>query len=303
MAGVGGSAEDVLDELCSVLQGLPVEDAEEEVRTTLQKATGVASDADTLAILLKVLRGARDAAMEGYDSWEIPVEYCRRLPELCDRNFVGALGGDGGERRGRDFPASVVAAVYADRCGRTLALANELAAARERLQAAVNVFSVVPDSGSLELRQQRAGARASLARVWRRMGHAAAAREELLNALSLHAALPGSPELAALAGELCEVLGEAGADAVSPELVATISAGRREVRRVLRGAAPGPPGPRRRVPVRWPAGAGRPRARDARRAPAQQVRGPGAAGRAGRGARRPALGRGSAAAGGGGGGG
>ncbi|CAE8701848.1 unnamed protein product, partial [Polarella glacialis] len=209
-----------LDELCQELLGLPIIDAEEEVRAALKKASGEATDADTLAVLLRVFRSARDSALEGYDTWDSPVEYCGRLAQLCDRNFLGASAGDAG--RIQDFPSSIVAAVYAE-CGRTLALASKTNEAGDKLRKSLNVFSMMSDPDEADQRQM-AAAHASLARVLRRQGQAAKAQDEYLQALQVLAELTLGPELPGLISEYCEVLVEVGEDAaLSPALVELVA--------------------------------------------------------------------------------
>lgn len=204
-----------VDDLGEHLRGLPPAEAERQVRAALRSSNGEASEADTLAVLLKVFRLARDDALEGYVSWDIPVVYCNRLTRICDENFVGATGGE--PAGASDFPASAVAAIYAE-CGRTLALADLLPAARDRLQKALNVFSIVPGGAEDAVRYQTADAGASMARVLRRLGRPEEAQTQYLKALEIYAELPTTDVLADFITEYCEVLGEAGRDMLSPTI-------------------------------------------------------------------------------------
>jgi len=218
--GEWGLPQADFDELCQTLQGLPPEDAEQEVRAALRSASTEASAANTIGIMLRVFRIARDSALEGYETWDVPVAYCRWLTSMCDQNFVGAVGGETDGRQ--DFPAVAVASVYAE-CGRTLALADQLPAARDRLQKALNVFGVMPGAAGAAVRLQTASTCASMARVLRRMGQPSPAQAQYLKALQTYTELPTTDDLAAFIGEYCEVLAEAGADEVSPSMLALLA--------------------------------------------------------------------------------
>lgn len=212
-----------LDALLEEIQYLPAAEAEDQVRAFLLRASGSATDADTLAILLKDFRVKRDHALEGYQSWESIPTYCRRLTALCDKNFVATTGGEPGESL--DFPASVVATVYAE-CGRTLALAEELQQSRAHLLKAVAVFAITPESGegALSVAHQKAATRAALARVLRKLGHSKSAEREYLEALQLYMPLPHSEDVGNLITEYCDVLGDLGGDCfVAPDFIGDLA--------------------------------------------------------------------------------
>ncbi|CAJ1392940.1 unnamed protein product [Effrenium voratum] len=181
---------------------MQVEDAEEEAREALKEVTDVAADADVLAVLLTVFRTDRDSAIRGDDSWENPLGYCKRMCALCDRNFLSG----GGQPRADDFPARVVAGVYAE-CGRTFFVAGETSTARDQLQKALNVYEILKP-GHEEL-PQLAACRASLARVCRKSGQLRRAQDEFLQALQLLAELPDCFDAPELISEYAEVLAEA----------------------------------------------------------------------------------------------
>lgn len=195
-----------LPALCEQLQGVPPLEAEEEIRAALRRSKGKDSDADTLAMLLKVFRSTRDAALEGYEPWNTTLAYCARLTALCDKNFIGTLHSDH-EQAQSDFPASAVATVYAE-CGRSLGLAEELQLAREYLSKGLQVFAVIPEGrgSSLALDRQRAAATAAHARVLWRLGHTEPAEKEYLQALTAFSKLPAMEEISALISELCDLL-------------------------------------------------------------------------------------------------
>jgi len=208
------------DEFCLALQGLSPEEAEKKIRSALQDSTGEAGDADTLGILLKVFRLARESALEGYGSWDLPLAYCNRLTGLCDKNFVGSSGCE--TVREDDFPASIIAIVYAE-CGRTCALADRLHAARDRLQKAMSVFGVVPGVPTDSMIHQRIMTGASLGRVLRRLGADEAAKAQYLKALQLYADIDPFDDLAEFLSEYIEVLGSAGGDSLSPTMFSMIA--------------------------------------------------------------------------------
>lgn len=214
-----GSRYASVDALLDGIQGLTPVEAEEQIRGFLLGARGSASDADTLAILLKAFRAERDGALEGYQPWDNTASYCKRLTGLCDMNFVATSGSEPGEYM--EFPASVVAFVYAE-CGRTLALSGELQKAREHLSKALSVFAIVPESGedALSVVQQKAAARAAHARVLWKLGHPKPAEKEYLQALQLYMPLPPSEDIAHLITEYCDVLAELGDNCfIAPDFV------------------------------------------------------------------------------------
>jgi len=208
------------DEFCQALQGLSPEEAEKKIRAALQDSTGEAGDADALGILLKVFRLARDSALQGYNSWDLSLAYCNRLTGLCDKNFVGSSGCE--TVREGDFPASIIAIVYAE-CGRTFALADHLHPARDRLQKAMSVFGIVPGVPNDSMIHQRIIAGASLGRVLRRLGADEAAQAQYLKALQLYADIDPFDDLAEFLSEYVEVLGTTGGDSLSPSMFSMIA--------------------------------------------------------------------------------
>uniref|UniRef100_A0A7S1APX0 Uncharacterized protein n=1 Tax=Noctiluca scintillans TaxID=2966 RepID=A0A7S1APX0_NOCSC len=207
------------DELEAQLEGLPPDEAEEHARKVL-KQSGKGTDADVLGVLFNVFRFGRAAALAGSDSWDTTVAYCDALTKICDRNFIRFAGGEPGE--GGDFPASMVATVYAE-CGRTLALADRLPRAKDKLEKALVVFDIVPDTVEDVWRQQAASAKASLARVVKRLGNFQEARNQFSQALSAHAVLPPSEAVTAFLVEYCEVLGDAQREELSKGLVSLVA--------------------------------------------------------------------------------
>lgn len=141
-----------------------MEDAEEEAREALNRATDLASDGDVLAVLVATFKLDREASIRGDDSWERPLEYCKRMCTLCDRHFLSG----GGQPRPDDFPARVVGSIYAE-CGRTSALAGSTSKARSLLEKALNVFALIPEPSMEEILEISA-CRASMARVLKRLG-------------------------------------------------------------------------------------------------------------------------------------
>lgn len=213
--------EDVdLDELCDSLQGYSSTEAEAEIRSALRKMgrDPASVEADTLAAMLKVMKLLRESALKGYDSWEnlhVPA-FCDHLTSACDKHIVSTdafhkhtlLGG-------QDLQYAIVAIVYAE-CGRTLGLADELSKARDRLEKALNVFAVLHDSADTATLRQEAAAKASLARLQKRLGGAAGAQSHYLQALRAYAELESGPDTAEIVGEFCELLGKIGLEALSP---------------------------------------------------------------------------------------
>jgi len=209
------------DEFCQALQGLSPEEAEKKVRSALLDSTGeAAGDADALGILLKVFRIARESALQGENSWDLSLAYCNRLTGLCDNNFVGSSGSE--TVREDDFPASIIAIVYAE-CGRTFALADRLPAARDRLQKAMSVFGIVPGLPTDSMIHQRIITGASLGRVLRRLGADEAAQAQYLKALQLYADIDPFDDLAEFLSEYIEVLGSSGGDSLSPSMFSMIA--------------------------------------------------------------------------------
>ncbi|CAK9035646.1 Potassium voltage-gated channel protein eag [Durusdinium trenchii] len=207
-----------VEELSERLLGLEVDDAEEEAREALNESTDGATDADVLAVLLTVFKADRESAIHGEDSWERPLEYCKRMCSLCDRNFLSG----GGQPRVDDFPARVVASVYAE-CGRTHALAGQISSARDLFQKALNVFALLPEPNMDETLEISA-CRGSLARVLRRAGQLKGAQDEFLQAMQLLADVPDTIEVSGLVSEYAETLASAGNEAVaSPDLLNLIS--------------------------------------------------------------------------------
>lgn len=195
-----------------------MDDAEEEAREALNESTDGATDADVLAVLLTVFKADRESAIHGEDSWERPLEYCKRMCSLCDRNFLSG----GGQPRVDDFPARVVASVYAE-CGRTHALAGQISSARDLFQKALNVFALLPEPNMDETLEISA-CRGSLARVLRRAGQLKGAQDEFLQAMQLLADVPDTIEVSGLVSEYAETLASAGNEAVaSPDLLNLIS--------------------------------------------------------------------------------
>ena len=156
-----------------------MEDAEEETREALNESTDGATDGDVLAVLLTVFKADRESAIHGEDSWDRPLEYCKRMCFLCDRNFLSA----GGQPRVDDFPARVVASIYAE-SGRSFALAGQISSARDLLQKSLNVFLLISEP-SMEEVLEISACRASLARVLRRAGNLKGAQDEFLQAMQL----------------------------------------------------------------------------------------------------------------------
>lgn len=208
-----------MEGLSERLLGLSVEDAEEEAREALNDATDGATDADVLAVLLTVFKADREYSIHGEDTWDRPLEYCKRMCSLCDRNFLSG----GGQPRPDDFPTRVVASVYAE-CGRSYALApGQTSAALDLLQKALNVFTLIPEPNMEEVLEISA-CRASLARVLRRVGQLKKAQDQFLQAMQLLAEVPDSFEVPGLVAEYSETLAAAGDDAVaSPALLDLIT--------------------------------------------------------------------------------
>lgn len=215
MTWTGGRTGD-LEGLAERLLGLSVEDAEEEAREALSDAMDAATDADVLAVLLTVFKADREYAIHEEDTWDRPLEFCQRMCSICDRNFLSA----GGQPRPDDFPARVVASVYAE-CGRSYALAGQVPAASELLQKALNVFGLIPEP-SMEEVMEISACRASFGRVLVRSGQMKRAQDQFLQAMQLLADVPDSLELEipALVTEYSETLAAAGDEAVaSPALL------------------------------------------------------------------------------------
>lgn len=196
-----------------------VEDAEEEAREALDEATDLVTDSDVLAVLLTVFKADREYAIHGEDTWDRPLEYCKRICSLCDRNFLSG----GGQPRPGDFPVRVVASVYAE-CGRSYALAPEqTASSLDLLQKALNVFALIAEP-NMEEALEISACRASLARVLRRVGQVKKAQDEFLQAMQLLAGVPDSFEVPGLVTEYSETLAAAGDEAVaSPALLDLIT--------------------------------------------------------------------------------
>ncbi|CAE7542261.1 eag [Symbiodinium natans] len=209
-----------MEALCERLVGLSVEEAEKDAREALQEAKDDARDGDVVAVLLQVFQSARSSVLDSEEeptdySWTEVLGYCSRLCALCDRNFL-SLGGQPGPD---DFPARVVASIYAE-CGRTLAVAGHPVEARTRLQKALNVFGLISEPTEEEA-WILAACRASMARALRQLGQLKGAQDEFLQALQLMANLPESYEVTELLSEYCEALSEApkGEAVVSSTLV------------------------------------------------------------------------------------
>jgi len=82
----------------------------------------------------------------------------------------------------------------------------------------LNVFQILTNKNEERVQLQEAGAKASLARVVRRLGHIEIARGLYLQTLESYTKLPVVGEVADLIGEVCEVLGEAGSEFFTPAL-------------------------------------------------------------------------------------
>lgn len=223
--------EDVdFDDLAEDLQCLGPLEAEQQARDALLRAghEQIAA-ADVLAILLKAFMLIRDAALRDCDGWEVSIAYCDHLTSFCDKNFMQAANAEGGESEKHDLPASVVATVYAE-SGRTLALADKLPKARDRLEKALNVFAILPGAessgtGTAEddgLRRHWAAAVASLGRVYRRLGLTEEAEGRYIRALQLYTTLPVETDIADFLSEFCELISEKDADTLSPALPALL---------------------------------------------------------------------------------
>eukprot|EP00929_Paragymnodinium_shiwhaense_P106536 TRINITY_DN719_c5_g1_i1.p1 TRINITY_DN719_c5_g1~~TRINITY_DN719_c5_g1_i1.p1 ORF type:complete len:513 (-),score=163.08 TRINITY_DN719_c5_g1_i1:134-1672(-) len=211
-----------LDELCDSLQGLPPADVEREIRSALNKVQGEVNEPDVLGLVLRVFRVARDAALDDYGDWQNIIGLCNLLTTLCDKSSMGFAGGaDNPEYvEGQDLPASMVGSIYAE-CGRTLAIAgsDRLKQARDRLQIALNVFGIIPESLADEnIQRQTAAATASLARVQRRLGQDVEAQKLFLQALQRYAELPPGKDTGSFISEVCEVIAEMDRDDVAPSL-------------------------------------------------------------------------------------
>mmetsp|Transcript_56982 Transcript_56982/g.90262 ORF Transcript_56982/g.90262 Transcript_56982/m.90262 type:complete len:493 (-) Transcript_56982:87-1565(-) len=189
-----------LEELIETLQGIPAGDVIDEAKDALKKSGREPTDANLLAVLLKIFRIARDAALDGCETWEHPVSYCEILTGLCDRNFT--LGSSSGS-----FPPSFVGIVYAE-CGRTLLLADQLKKSRELLEKSVYAFGLVADQDNEATQRQNAAAVASLARVMRRLDGADVAHVQFLKALEIYSKLPEDADTADFLLEICEMLGD-----------------------------------------------------------------------------------------------
>eukprot|EP00811_Abedinium_folium_P032806 NODE_5821_length_1731_cov_11.026185.p1 GENE.NODE_5821_length_1731_cov_11.026185~~NODE_5821_length_1731_cov_11.026185.p1 ORF type:complete len:441 (+),score=116.79 NODE_5821_length_1731_cov_11.026185:252-1574(+) len=207
-----------LDALCEDLVCVPADEAEQQIRALLRDA-GEVSEADVLAGLLKVFKASRELTLDEGEGvggttpqdWEPLLDYCTRLTNLCDIHFLACE--EESEESRQKLPAFVVATVYAD-AGRTFALAAQLGMARDKLEKALYVYSLVsPGPGSnisnMNMNERLAAACASLARVLRRMDQRSAARARYIEAAKRYVPLQRVHHDEGLVGEIIEFIGEA----------------------------------------------------------------------------------------------
>lgn len=193
-----GSLDFDLDLLVEKLQWLEPLEADHQVRQALRRSQGVATDEDTVAVLLKIYCLVREEGLEGREPWDRALAYCRHMVELSDQNFRGPASG--GAVLPEDFPAMVVAHIYAT-YGRTLALAGQPRPACEVLEKALHIYALMPTHHAVTKVAEVALTKASRARVMQRIGEHQLAVKDWVECLQ---ALPGTGELEELLDEFLD---------------------------------------------------------------------------------------------------